>query len=149
MSQRRINELAPLNYFPGIVPSVDYVIRAHTTGKVSGPISLELEQATSLITISLDVRAYEILCAFPVTSFEGHKYIDGHAGLVGLTGKMTGCAALTTTSSILRPETGRLALMCSLKALGVLGTCVLPFAQNDGRTLADVDKACSYRLFQV
>lgn len=124
VSQRRINELAPLNYFPGIVPSVDYVIRAHTTGKVSGPISLELEQATSLITISLDVRAYEILCAFPVTSFEGHKYIDGHAGLVGLTGKMTGCAALTTTSSILRPETGRLALMCSLKALGVLGVFI-------------------------
>ncbi|KAG5980311.1 hypothetical protein E4U55_004159 [Claviceps digitariae] len=121
VSTRRINELLPLDYFPGILPSVDYVIRAHTTGKLSELVSLE--RPAPLISMSLEVREYEILCAFPVTSFKGRKYIDGHAGLVGLTAKMTGCAALTRIS-ILKPRAGRLDLVCSLRALGILGVFV-------------------------
>ncbi|KAG6024920.1 hypothetical protein E4U41_001656 [Claviceps citrina] len=121
VSTRRTNELLPLQYFPGILPSMDYVIRAHTTGQLAGPFSTE--KPDSLITVSLDVQGYEILSAFPVTSFESHRYVDGHAGLVGLTAKMTGCAALTA-NSCLKPRTGRVDLVCGLKALGILGVFV-------------------------
>ena len=128
MSTRRINELLPLAYFPGIVSSIDYVIRAHTTGKLSELVSTE--KTASLISVSLDVQEYEILCALPLTSFEGRKYVDGHAGLVGLTTKMTGCAALTATS-ILKPRAGRVDLVCSLRALGILGMWLSPLADPE------------------
>ncbi|KAG6008760.1 hypothetical protein E4U21_003958 [Claviceps maximensis] len=121
VSTRRVNELLPLKYFPGILSSIDYVIRAHTTGKLSGLISTE--RSDSLIGISLDVQEYEILCALPATPFEGCKYDDGHAGVVGLTTKMTGCAALNAIS-IVKPRVGRVDVVCSLRALGVLGVFV-------------------------
>ncbi|KAG5939422.1 hypothetical protein E4U53_007810 [Claviceps sorghi] len=121
VSTRCSNELLPLEYFPGIVSSTDYVIRAHTTGKLSELVSLE--RPASLISVSLDVQEYEILCAFPVTSFRGRKYVNGHAGLVGLTAKMTGCAAITAIS-IFQPRAGRVDLVCSLRALGILGVFI-------------------------
>ncbi|KAG5993017.1 hypothetical protein E4U43_003600, partial [Claviceps pusilla] len=123
VSTRRINELLPLEYFPGVLPSMDYVIRAHTTGKLSELFGTEKSVSGSLISVSLDVQEYEILYAFPVTSFEGRKYVNGHAGVVGLAGKMTGCAALTAIS-ISKPRAGRLDLFCSLRALGILDVFV-------------------------
>lgn len=109
---------------------MDYVIRAHTTGKLSELFGTEKSASASLISVSLDVQEYEILCAFPVTSFEGRKYVNGHAGLVGLAGKMTGCAALTAIS-ISEPRAGRLDLVCSLRALGILGMWLLPLADAE------------------
>ncbi|KAG6290122.1 hypothetical protein E4U46_002036 [Claviceps purpurea] len=121
VSTRRLNELLPLAYFPGVLSSIDYVVRAHTTGKVSDPVSTETP--ASLTVVSLDVQQYEILCAFPVTPFEGRKYVNGHAGFVGLTAKLTGCAALTAVT-IFQSRTGRVDLACSLRALGILGVFV-------------------------
>ncbi|KAK2594995.1 hypothetical protein QQS21_007302 [Conoideocrella luteorostrata] len=118
ISRRRTNELVPLISFPGIVPSIEYVIRAHTTGKTSDPVSIG--ETLPLITISLDVQRFEILCAFPVTAFEGSKYGNGHTGVLGLIGKMTGCSAITS-SSIIQSMTGTVVVTCSLKALGTLG----------------------------
>ncbi|KAG6251679.1 hypothetical protein E4U23_000374 [Claviceps purpurea] len=121
VSTRRLNELLPLAYFPGVLSSIDYVVRAHTTGKVSDPVSTETP--ASLTVVSLDVQQYEILCAFPVTPFEGRKYVNGHAGFVGLTAKLTGCAALTAVT-MFQSRTGRVDLACSLRALGILGVFV-------------------------
>ncbi|KAG6082605.1 hypothetical protein E4U16_005843 [Claviceps sp. LM84 group G4] len=121
VSTRRLNELLPLACFPGILSSIDYVVRAHTTGKVSDPVSIDTP--ASLTLVSLDVQQYEIFCAFPVTLFEGRKYVNVHAGFVGLTAKMTGCAALTAVT-IFQSRTGRVDLICSLRALGIVGVFV-------------------------
>lgn len=145
VSTRRLNELLPLAYFPGVLSSIDYVVRAHTTGKVSDPVSTETP--ASLTVVSLDVQQYEILCAFPVTPFEGRKYVNGHAGFVGLTAKLTGCAALTAVT-IFQSRTGRVDLACSLRALGILGTWLSAVVTE--RNLADGDnQASSFRLFQA
>ncbi|KAG6056066.1 hypothetical protein E4U32_005916 [Claviceps aff. humidiphila group G2b] len=121
VSTRRLNELLPLACFPGVLSSIEYVVRAHTTGKVSDPAFIETP--ASLTVVSLDVQQYEILCAFPVTPFGGRKYVNGHAGFVGLTAKMTGCAALTAVT-IFQSRIGRVDLVCSLRALGVLGVFI-------------------------
>lgn len=127
VSTRRLNELLPLACFPGVLSSIEYVVRAHTTGKVSDPASVETP--ASLTVVSLDVQQYEILCAFPVTPFDGRKYVNGHAGFIGLTAKMTGCAALTAVT-IFQSRIGRVDLVCSLRALGVLGTWLLLTVAN-------------------
>ncbi|KND91250.1 putative galactinol--sucrose galactosyltransferase 6 [Tolypocladium ophioglossoides CBS 100239] len=125
ISARQLTEIVPLSCFPGTVPSMEYVIRAHTTGKVSHPASIGHQK--SLITASLDVRGYEILCAFLLTSFSGIKHKDGWAANLGLVGKMTGCAAIMT-SSISQFESGRVSVVTRLKALGVLGIYISTLA---------------------
>lgn len=127
ISARQLTEITPLSCFPGTVPSSEYAIRAHTTGKVSHPASVG--HPKSLITASLDVRGYEILCAFPLTPFSGTKHKDGWAANLGLVGKMTGCAAIVT-SSIRQLENGRVSVVTRLKALGVLGAYQLPGVQH-------------------
>ena len=118
ISGRQLTEMIPLSCFPGAVPSSDYVIRAHTTGKVSAPASMKHQK--SLTTVTLDVRGYEILCAFPLTAFRGAKHENGWVANLGLVRKMTGCAAIST-SSINQQGNGRVSVITRLKALGVLG----------------------------
>ncbi|PNY24554.1 galactinol-sucrose galactosyltransferase 6, partial [Tolypocladium capitatum] len=125
ISARQLTEMIPLSLFPGTVPSTEYVIRAHTTGKVSHPVSIGHQR--SLIKTCLDVRGYEILCAFPSTPFSGTKHKDGWAANLGLVGKMTGCAAIVT-SSVDQLETGRVSVVTRLKALGVLGIYISTLA---------------------
>lgn len=118
-----MTELLPISYFPGIIPSLEYVVRAHTTGLVSAPIKQEMPN--SLITSSLEVRDYEIYNAFPLSSFTTEKRDRFHVSNLGLIGKMTGCAAIFTTEIAYR-DNGSLILDIQLKALGVLGMTKLP-----------------------
>ncbi|KAI9171730.1 Inosine-5'-monophosphate dehydrogenase [Paramyrothecium foliicola] len=125
VATRPLVELIPLNDFPGINSSIKYVVRAHTTGRVSAP---RHGKGASLITASLGVRGHEIFVAFPLTSFTGRKHKSVEVSNLGLVEKMTGCASIVTTK-VGMMENGRILLDTSLKALGVLGVYIstLPF----------------------
>ncbi|KAJ6442933.1 glycoside hydrolase family 36 protein [Purpureocillium lavendulum] len=131
ISARPLLELIPLADFPGTSASSEYVVRAHNTGKVSKPMTPG--SPGSLTPMSLDVRGYEILCAFPLTSFAGPKHKNGRTCTLGLIGKMTGCAAIVS-SSVRQRGNGRVSVTTRLKALGVLGVYVstLPRMTIDG-----------------
>ncbi|KYK54695.1 putative galactinol--sucrose galactosyltransferase 6 [Drechmeria coniospora] len=118
ISARSLTEIIPLSDFPGTGSFAQYVVRAHTTGRVSEP--MKPGTPNSLVTTTLDVRGYEILCAFPLVSLKGHKHGNGWAGNFGLVGKMTGCAAIAS-SRISQLKNGRVSVKTRLRALGVLG----------------------------
>ncbi|KAF4504243.1 hypothetical protein G6O67_008419 [Ophiocordyceps sinensis] len=118
VSAQPLTEMIPLACFPATASSVDYVIRAHTTGRVSTPT--RVGQRDSLVVLSLDTRGYEILCAYPLTPFTGKTQHGGTVSNLGLVGKMTGCAAVAA-SSVQQDEWGSVTLDTRLKALGVLG----------------------------
>lgn len=64
---RPLTELIALSKFPGTVEAQLYVIRAHTSGKITTP--LQVVDQTSLVSVSLDLRGFEILSAYPLRGF--------------------------------------------------------------------------------
>ena len=74
-----------------------------------------------MFAVSLDVRGYEILTAFPLTVFHSESRGQVFLANLGLLGKMSGCAAILHSDFELR-ENGRLLIDAQVKALGVLGT---------------------------
>ena len=118
VSQRSLAEIIPLKSFPGVVPELEYVVRAHTTGKVTTPISLD--SPASFISGSLDVAGFEIFTACPIGSVDSDKHGVISVANLGLLGKMTGCAAITS-HKITKKENSRIFVETNMKALGVLG----------------------------
>lgn len=118
MSDQALLELVAVSDFPGTGPSTAYVVRAHTTGRVSRPA--EAGSAESLLAVSVGAGGYEVLCAFPAVPFAGSTRAGGWACALGLVGKMTGCAAIVY-STVEQRESGRVAVTTRLKALGVVG----------------------------
>lgn len=127
-----VSSLIPLIDFPGISAGTgdEYVVRSHKTGKVSR--NLDSSAGDSLISIFLATKGWEILTAYPLRSFTlaGSHGIDygetnslTRVAVLGLLGKMTGVAAITS-SDIFVKDNGRLQFDISLKALGVLGIYV-------------------------
>ncbi|PHH66988.1 hypothetical protein CDD81_4383 [Ophiocordyceps australis] len=139
VSARALTDLVPLSSFPGTLASLDYIVRAHTTGKVSMP--MKMGQRSSLLVTWLDVRGYEIYCAYPLTRFTGNKHNAGWTSNLGLVGKMTGCAAIVS-STVTQNEHGRVVVETQLKALGVVGIYVstLPTMTIDGDFMATLQK---------
>ncbi|KAL7791355.1 glycoside hydrolase family 36 protein [Trichoderma ceciliae] len=121
ISARPLTELIPLSCFPGTVSSLYYVVRAHVTGKTSTP--MRLDNPTSLIAGSLDVRGYDIFTAFHAVPLTGQKHGDIWAANLGLISKMTGGVAIVT-SSISVKENARVSVVVKLKALGVFGVYI-------------------------
>ncbi|PVH88182.1 glycoside hydrolase family 36 protein [Cadophora sp. DSE1049] len=119
VSQRPLTELIPLSKFPGVVEAQYYVIRAHSSGLVTKP--MQVVDANSLVTISLGVRGYEIMSAYPLRGFfdEKKKETSWVANL-GLLGKMAGAAAVVA-NHITKLENGKIVIDTNIKALGVLG----------------------------
>lgn len=124
VSSRPLTELVSLSAFPGVVHGLEYVVRAHTTGKVSHPTNIESPE--SLFTISLPIRGYEILSAFPLTRLSSKK--RGNVGIsnLGLLGKMAGAAAVLM-SDVQERENGRVLIDTRVKAFGILGKELLFF----------------------
>lgn len=118
ISARPLTELIPLSCFPGTVSPLHYVVRGHVTGKTSAP--MRLEDPTSLIAGSLDVRGYEIFTAFHAVPLTGQKHGDMWVANLGLISKMTGCVAIVASSVDLK-DNGRVSVAVKLKALGVFG----------------------------
>ena len=119
VSQRPLTELVPLSKFPGVVEAQYYVIRAHSSGLVTKP--MQVVEANSLVTISLGVRGYEIMSAYPLRGFfdEKKKETTWVANL-GLLGKMAGAAAVVA-NQVTKLENGKIVIDTDIKALGVLG----------------------------
>lgn len=119
VSTQPLTELIPLTYFPGVTKENQYVVRAHTTGRLSPPI--RAGEASSVLTISCDIRGYEIYWASPLTTLlSDEQNRDVSIANLGLIGKMTGCAAVTS-NSITRQDNGRVFVDARLRALGVWG----------------------------
>jgi hypothetical protein len=121
---RPLAELISLDAFPGAETGT-YVIRSHTTGKVTKPTSVE--QGGALAHIELPVRGWEILSAYPLQSFElgrGEKR-SGPTSIavanLGILGKMTGAAAIISSDAYIDRASGRLRIWTSLKVLGTYG----------------------------
>ncbi|KAK4129196.1 glycoside hydrolase family 36 protein [Parathielavia appendiculata] len=126
IEERGVVDFVPLGRFPGVMEGRRYVVRAHGTGRVSVP--LEVGETKALLALSLEVRGYEVLCAYPLHAIESRT-----GGLVlvanlGLIGKMTGCAAVLNTVFEVR-ENGRMLVDATLKALGVLGVYISALPQ--------------------
>ncbi|OTA80869.1 glycoside hydrolase family 36 protein [Hypoxylon sp. CO27-5] len=117
-SQQHLRELVALSDFPGVLSSVEYVVRAHRSGFVT-PI-LKLDSPAAKLAVSLDVRGYDIFTAFPLTQFNTETNGKIYVANMGLIEKMTGAAAITSHESEVQ-HNGRVFLDTRLKALGVLG----------------------------
>lgn len=120
ISSRPLTELISLESFPGIISSMKYVVRAHSSGRITAPLSPGLP---ALVLSSLDVRGYDILTAYPVESFESETRGRVYAANLGLLGKMTGAAAIMGSDFDLERD-GKVRLTTSLKTLGVLGVYI-------------------------
>ncbi|KAI1855650.1 hypothetical protein JX266_000515 [Neoarthrinium moseri] len=118
ISARPLTELIPLSRFSGVVPSLNYIVRAHSSGVVS-PI-VKPSSSSALIPVSLEVRGYDIFSAFPLSQFDSESTGRVYAGNLGLLGKMIGAAAITSSEFELL-HNGRVLLDTRLKALGILG----------------------------
>ncbi|KAM0564587.1 hypothetical protein ACHAPJ_000802 [Fusarium lateritium] len=139
ISSRPLTELISLSTFPGAIPTLRYVVRAHTTGKVSQPTTVG--GIESLFTVSLPVRGYEILSAFPLTGLAGKKRDDVFVSNLGLLGKMAGAAAIFM-NSIEEHENGRVMIDTRVKAFGILGIYVstLPDMTIEGSFLITIQE---------
>jgi len=118
VSAQSLTELVHLSCFSGVLPSLEYVVRSHQTGKVSLPLRQGLP--TSLVIVSVGIHGYDILCAFPLAAFESKTRGQVRVTNFGLVGKMTGCAALLKTQYTVLGN-GRLLVDTTMKALGILG----------------------------
>lgn len=95
------------------------MVRAHTTGKVSQPTTLE--GSGSLFTTSLPVRGFEILSAFSLTPLSSVKHGDVFVANLGLLGKMAGVAAVIMNDIKQERHNSRVLIVTRIKAFGTLG----------------------------
>ncbi|CAJ2500561.1 Uu.00g034140.m01.CDS01 [Anthostomella pinea] len=116
--QRSLTEIIPISWIPGVIPSMKYVVRAHNSGMVTGVA--QPGSPVAHLTVSLDVRGYDIFTAFAVTQFDSETNGRIFTANLGLVGKMTGAAAIMSTHLELL-HTGKVLLDMRLKALGTLG----------------------------
>lgn len=134
VSQRPLSELVNISSFPGIVKEQEYIIHSHTTGEVSQPMSLDNE--TPIVSVEAEVKGYEILSAIPLqtvmstSSSSPHRnndpiVIPTKVGVLGLLGKMTGAAAvLSTSTNMTENGRGKFKIEVVVKALGILGVYI-------------------------
>ncbi|KAL4730222.1 hypothetical protein ACLX1H_002254 [Fusarium chlamydosporum] len=138
-SSRPLTDIVPLLSFPGITPGY-YVVRAHTTGKVSQPTTLE--GSGSLFTTSLPVRGYEILSAYSLTRLSSTKHGDVYAANLGLLGKIVGVAAVIMNDIKQDSHNSRVLLVTRIKAFGTLGIYIsaLPSLTIEGDFLITIQE---------
>jgi hypothetical protein len=117
---RPLTELLPLSRFPGLVEAQLYVVRSHSSGQITPPI--QLVGSPNLITISLGVRGYDILSAYPLRGFQVKNSTIWISSL-GLLGKMASAASVVDTDMTV-DEKGRIELNTRVKALGKLGVYI-------------------------
>ena len=118
ISSRPLTEIIPLASFPGVLQSLTYIVRSHTARRTTPPLTLDRLDAS--VSLTLDVRGYEIYTAFATAVFESESLGRVRVANLGLVGKMTGAAAIVSNSISLE-HNGRVFLDTKLKALGVLG----------------------------
>ncbi|KAL5615024.1 hypothetical protein BROUX41_005089 [Berkeleyomyces rouxiae] len=120
VSSRQLTELVHLTAFSGIRKSSthEYIVRGFNSGKTS--CAMNPSHPSSVFGVSLDVRGYEILTAYQLSSFKGRQDTAVDVATLGLLDKMTGAAAVLS-NSIIQLGTGRVHIEVFIKALGMLG----------------------------
>jgi hypothetical protein len=133
VSQRPLTELLPLSRFPGVIDTQYYIVRSHSSGQITKP--MQTVDKSSLLSITLDTRGYDILSAFPLQSFALPmvEVEDDTAWIanLGLLGKMTGAAAIVSNVMTLE-KNGNVKIETSLKALGLLGLYISSLSTVSG-----------------
>ncbi|KAG8533067.1 uncharacterized protein KY384_001850 [Bacidia gigantensis] len=132
VNKRALSELVHLDRFPGVEQSEEYVIRAHTTGEVSPPVSLT--DKLPVVSVEIEYAGWEILSAYQVRSFTlagstGAQHDRTKVAVLGLLGKMTGAAAVLKKETTMHQDS-RLKISTSLRALGVLGIYISGLAEK-------------------
>ena len=142
VSNHEISAMVPITDFPGVCalvttngengenttsqPSESFIIRSHVTGQISHPIIPRASHPPSNLTsVTLPVRGYDILTAYPVYNLSPPNQQQKSASItsiavLGLLGKMTGACAISSTN-IEAVGTSKMRIHISLKALGTLG----------------------------
>lgn len=138
VSDHEISAMVPITDFPGATTAEDerhesqpterFIIRSHVTGQISHPIAPGSPTPPSDLTlITLPIRGYDILTAYPVYDFPlqspRQSIVSKTAtslAIFGLLGKMTAACAITSTN-FEAVGTSKLRVYISLKALGTLG----------------------------
>lgn len=118
ISARPLTDIIPLERFTGVLSSMRYIVRAHSTGVISKPVQPGLP--ASLLTVSLGVRGWDIFTAYPLEIFHTEERGSVYLANLGLLGKMTGSAAVLSSSFDLE-HNGRMFMDTTVKALGILG----------------------------
>lgn len=114
-----VSSLIPVTDFPGVTGDDEYIVRSHTNGQVSDVMDPSAPDA--LVAVSLESKGWEILTSYPVHNFSLHNGAKTQVAVLGLLGKMTGVAAITSSDIFVVPENKRLKFSINLKALGTLG----------------------------
>ncbi|KAI0452334.1 raffinose synthase Sip1 [Xylaria acuta] len=113
-----LTEIVSIDSFPGFVPSNNYIVRSHASGKVS--TATEHESQTARLGVTLEVGCYDIFTAYPVTQFDSETNGRINTASLGLIDKLTGAAAIIENHFEFL-STGRVLSVTRLKALGTLG----------------------------
>ncbi|KAL8304810.1 hypothetical protein RB597_004159 [Gaeumannomyces tritici] len=127
VAARSMTDIIPLNMFAGVRCQNAYVVRAHTTGRLTGP--MQPNSLPSTLSVSLEERGYEILTAFSLSTFVSPSGAQLYVAPLGLLGKMAGAAALV--SSDIELENGRVILDIRVKALGTIGVYISRLPEID------------------
>lgn len=127
-SAGRLTNIIPLDRFSGVLSSMDYIVRAHTSGLITSPV--RTDDPASTLTVSLDVRGYEIYTAYPLSQFDSESLGRVFVANLGLIRKMTGAAAIVSNELDLL-QNGRVLIHTSVKALGVLGIYISKLSKMD------------------
>ncbi|TVY90006.1 putative galactinol--sucrose galactosyltransferase [Lachnellula willkommii] len=118
INDQPLAEIFTLEDFIDVSPTERYIIRAHTSSKISTPLRLPGSKTRHLL--GLDVKGYEILTAYPLqTILHPIKKAAVDISVLGLLDKMTGAAAVRY--STIRVDGNGVVLRVVLKAMGQLG----------------------------
>lgn len=131
VSPRSIEELVHLSLFPGTVEAQLYIVRSHTSGRVTKPLQVVDYGLNALMHVNLEERGWDIMSAYPLRGFvpkSGGKTM--WIASLGLLGKMTGAAAKVSESLTLE-DNGRVEVKTSLKAFGVWGKFLIHKTRYD------------------
>ncbi|KXJ91383.1 raffinose synthase Sip1 [Microdochium bolleyi] len=118
IASQPLTEIIPLSRFPGTISGQSYIVRSHVSGKISNAVHID-DPASDLV-VGLGLRGYDILTAFPVSTFRVPPTADIHVANLGLVGKMTGAAAIMM-SDVKLASNDRVQIDTRLMALGTLG----------------------------
>jgi raffinose synthase Sip1-like protein len=114
--QYTLPEVVSLSDFPG-TETGNYIIRSYINSKTTAPMTQEDDHA--FVHIELPVKGYDILTAYPISSFLTRKVPLKIANL-GLLGKMSGAVAIIA-DNMYSDDKNRVRIWASLKALGKWG----------------------------
>ena len=126
ISDRPVTDFLTLDDFPGTLPrEEEYVIRAHSSGDMTQPTAT----SSPILALTLKIKEWEILTAFPLISFHTPTTTTSiKMASLGLVNKMTSAAAILRTEYIHEPrnlidkQQLKIKSSTTLKALGTLGT---------------------------